>query len=81
MKFSLNVKPIIILGLIILMVILLALNNFFYDFESSKFNNIVTPFATIIAAIIYYLTLKEIINTNKISKIDIHYNIIQDLAY
>ncbi len=45
---------------------LLYTNNFFDDFESQTFNNIITPIATIFAIIIYLYTLLEIKNQSKI---------------
>ena len=55
---------------------LLFLGNFFCDFDPAKFNDIVTPIIALTAAIIYYLTLKEIIRTNKISKNIGYYNML-----
>lgn len=71
------------IGRIILITIICGLTifylwerNFFCDFEPTTFNNILTPIATIIAALIYFFSLKELARTNKINKNSDYYNIL-----
>ena len=77
-------KTIIIVIAIILITVLLGIvflfyeNNFFIDFKSQTFNEVVTPFATIAAAIIYLYTLLEIRNQSKISNNNFQFNFFKE---
>lgn len=73
-------KTIIIVIATILITVLLGIiflfyeNNFFVDFKSQTFNEVVTPFATIAAAIIYLYTLLEIRKQSKIANNNFQFN-------
>lgn len=71
-----NLKiPIIIIFGTFLSLFLLYKSNFFINFDTSKFNEVLTPIATIIAFIIYYATLVEMRKSNeqnlKLQKIEL----------
>ena len=61
---NISIPIIIILGLSIATFLLIRA-NFFSDYKTSTFNEVLTPIATIIAFLIYYATLIEMQNTNK----------------
>jgi len=61
-------KIIVIVALLILMSILVSWlfqNNFFLGYDSSDFNNLLTPIITIITIILLIWTLSENKNFNK----------------
>lgn len=66
-------KKLIIVAIVILLTgllgigLLLYVNKFFVDFKSQTFNEVITPIATIFAAIIYLYTLFEIRRQSKIT--------------
>lgn len=57
--------PIIILFGTLLSLFLLFKANFFLDFNTGTFNEVLTPIATVIAFIIYYATLIEMRKSNQ----------------
>ncbi|MDO8897163.1 MAG: hypothetical protein Q7V19_05890, partial [Bacteroidales bacterium] len=56
-----KLKVIVISATVLLgVVLLLCVNNFFMDYKSQTFNEVITPIATICAIILYFYTLLEI---------------------
>jgi len=64
----------LLLTTMLIMMLLLNHNNFFTDFKSDTFNEVITPFATIFAVLIYFYTLMEIKKQSKTNDNSFKYN-------
>lgn len=74
-----SLKNLKIVGFVgVLVVVMLSVNDFFASGSSTVFNEVLTPVATVAAAIIYYRTLLEMKKSTEIAVSNRNYEIFKD---